>query len=237
MQAVILAGGLGTRLKEVVQDIPKPMAPIAGKPFLDYLLRHLAFYGIEKFLFLTGYKSEIIEEYLEREFSGKVVVEISREKSLLGTGGALLNAWDYLEEEFIMVNGDTYVNFDYTSFLNQRIIKTNYIILKHLEHSERYGSIIINSENIIKEFREKEMRNDVLINTGIYLLQKRSLQEYYSSYTFEKKISLESEIFPEMSTEGMLTGFVTDGDFIDIGVPEDYFLAQRVIPEIVEKLS
>ena len=108
MQAVILAGGLGTRLRSVLRDLPKPMAPISGKPFLEYIFQSLGEYGIKEYLLLVGYESEKIINYFKNKKNTGIMIDYSQEPKPLNTGGALLNAWNKLQNEFIVLNGDTF---------------------------------------------------------------------------------------------------------------------------------
>ncbi|GAB6189631.1 HAD-IIIA family hydrolase [Marinitoga arctica] len=239
-QAVILAGGLGTRLKSVVKDIPKPMAPINDIPFLEYIIKILKENGFKKILLLTGYKSEIIENYFENGNKFGIKIEYSKEKEPVGTGGAIFNAWKKIDDEFILINGDTFFDIQYEilfDFIKEKKSES-LIALRFSENISRYGFVNINEDYKIMEFIEKghfpENRVDGYINGGIYYLKKEIIEKYYKKYK-EKKVSIEKEIFPELIKEKKLYGLPTGGKFIDIGIPEDYKKAQKIIPLWIKK--
>ncbi|WP_075780558.1 HAD-IIIA family hydrolase [Marinitoga sp. 1137] len=239
-QAVILAGGLGTRLKSVVRDIPKPMALIGDKPFLEHQVNILKENGFEKVLLLTGYKSEIIEDYFKDGKEFGIKIEYSKEQEPLGTGGAVFNAWKKLDEKFILLNGDTFFDIQYEivfDFINEK--KANaLIVLRFSEDISRYGFVEIDENYKITKFIEKgklpENRIDGYINGGIYYFKKDILKKYYEQYK-NQKISIETDIFPKLIEENKLYGLPTGGKFIDIGIPEDYQKAQKIIPEWIKK--
>ena len=195
-QAVILSGGFGKRLSHVVSDVPKPMAPIKNKPFLEYIITQLQKQGFERFLFLTGYKSEFIEKY----FKNLPNSQFLKEEKALGTGGALLNAYELLEDEFFVINGDTFFDIDFSILEN--FSKTNHctIALRYTNNITRYGFVEIDDSFKILSFTEKgnlpQNRIDGYINGGIYYINKSVLKEF--AYKFSGQfISLETEIFPE----------------------------------------
>ena len=148
MQAVILSGGFGTRLSHIVSDVPKPMAPINNKPFLEYLVETLKKQGVDDFVFLTGYKSEIIEEYFKNLENAKFI----KEETALGTGGAILNAYKYLDEEFFVVNGDTFFDIDLSLLKDFSNDKDCSIALRYTNNIERYGFVDIDDNYKIISF-------------------------------------------------------------------------------------
>lgn len=232
-QAVILCGGLGTRLKDIVKDIPKPMALIDKLPFLGYLVLYLRLNGFNKFLFLTGYKSEIIEAY----FPG---CDFSIEKEALGTAGALLNAFDKLENEFFLLNGDTFFDIDFglfSDFINLKKLKAA-IALRATKDVSRYGLVEFNKNFLVKNFLEKTTLNedfvDGYINAGIYYFKKEILKPYLTNWNGEF-LSIEKDIFPKFVDENLLFGLPLGGKFIDIGIPEDYKKAKKEIPIRIKK--
>ena len=235
-QAVILSGGFGKRLSHVVSDVPKPMAPIKNKPFLEYIITQLQKQGFERFLFLTGYKSEFIEKY----FKNLPNSQFLKEEKALGTGGALLNAYELLEDEFFVINGDTFFDIDFSILEN--FSKTNHctIALRYTNNITRYGFVEIDDSFKILSFTEKgnlpQNRIDGYINGGIYYINKSVLKEF--AYKFSGQfISLETEIFPELLKNNELYGLPIGGCFIDIGIPEDYYKAQDLIPSWINKKS
>jgi D,D-heptose 1,7-bisphosphate phosphatase len=229
LQAVILCGGLGTRLKDVIKDIPKPMAPIADKPFLDYIVTHLKDNGFNKFLFLTGYKSDIIESHFPE-------YDFSVENKPLGTAGAILNAFDKLEENFVLINGDTFFDIDYYIFLNflKNAQADSAIALRATKDIDRYGFVSIDQNFKIQQFIEKtalpEDIADGYINAGIYYFSKKLLANYYKTWDGEF-LSIEKDIFPHLVEKNELLGLPMGGKFIDIGIPADYYRAQKEIPD------
>ena len=220
-QAVILAGGFGTRLAHVVSDVPKPMAPIAKKPFLEYIVKTLKNQGFDSFVFLTGYKSEIIEE----NFKNLKNAIFIKEETALGTGGAILNAYNALKEDFYVINGDTFFDIDYSLFEDFSKNKPCTIALRYTNNISRYGMVEINEDFKITSFVEKgslpENRIDGYINGGIYYLKKEVLKNFVKNFNGEF-ISLETEIFPKLLSSDKLYGLPLGGCFIDIGIPQDY---------------
>jgi len=186
-QVVILVGGLGTRLRSVVQDVPKPMADIHGKPFLEYLLQLLIQNGYQNFLFLLGYKGDMIKNYFGDGSNFGVNIEYSNEEAPLGTGVALLNALDKLSDDFFMVNGDTFFDIQY-EILEDFVTSKNHEFLIALRYSDdlsRYGIIEIDDNYKVISFSEKgqiqENRIDGYINGGVYFVKKEILEPYYKT--------------------------------------------------------
>lgn len=233
-QAVILAGGFGTRLSHVVSDVPKPMAPIKEKPFLEYIIKTLKKQGFDSFIFLTGYKSECIEKH----FKDLKNAEFIKEETALGTGGAILNAYDKLDDEFYVINGDTFFDIDYSILENFGKDKPITLALRYTNNIERYGFVEIDDYYVIKSFLEKgklpENRIDGFINGGIYYVHKSVLKPYADKFNNEF-ISLETEIFPKLLGNNDLYGLPMGGCFIDIGIPEDYYRAQDLIPDWISR--
>lgn len=234
MQAVILAGGFGTRLAHIVKDVPKPMAPISGKPFLEYIIETLEKRGVDNFVVLTGYKAELIEEF----FTGKANSICVRESSPLGTGGALLNAFEYLQDEFFVINGDTFFDIDFSLLKDFSKDKSCVIALRFSEDIKRYGFVKINDDFLVQNFTEKGMLpNDMVdgyINGGIYYFKKEILRSFHKNFK-KDFISIETDIFPELIQSKALYALPLGGCFIDIGIPEDYSRAQFLIPQWIKK--
>ncbi|MDH6306795.1 D-glycero-alpha-D-manno-heptose 1-phosphate guanylyltransferase [Parabacteroides sp. PF5-5] len=223
MEAIILAGGMGTRLRSVVSDIPKCMAPVAGKPFLYYLLATLEKAGFEHIILSLGYKHHDIEDWLDTlSFSMRISFVV--EKEPLGTGGAVKYALSQAEQSDIFIlNGDTFLGVDYAGMLelHQQTKALATLALKRMEDFDRYGVVEMDASCQITRFLEKQPCTDGLINGGTYLIRKESLE------TYPDKFSLEKDFFEKRVSTDMLAGFSSDGYFIDIGIPEDYIRAQK----------
>ena len=237
-QVVVLAGGLGTRLRSVVQDVPKSMADIQGKPFLEYLLQLLIQNGYQNFLFLVGYKGDMIKSYFGDGSKFGVNIEYSSEAIPLGTGGALFNAWHKLSDDFFLVNGDTFFDIQY-EVLEDFVTSKNpefLIALRYSDDLSRYGIIEIDDDYKVISFSEKgqvqENQIDGYINGGIYFLNKEVLEPFYEKY-IGSVVSLENDILPSLVKLSKVYGLPIGGKFIDIGIPEDYFSSQSIIPGII----
>jgi D-glycero-alpha-D-manno-heptose 1-phosphate guanylyltransferase len=224
-ECLILAGGLGTRLSSVVNDRPKCLALINGKPFLSYLILFLIKNKIERFVFSLGFKSELIENYLFENFKNKIDYVTIVEHEQLGTGGAIKNSiGSCFSDKILVLNADTFFDFniDYLYDFHNSINSKCSIALKKMYDFDRYGSISLNINNQIIEFQEKVYKKDGFINTGFILLDRK----YFQSKQFPTKFSLENSFLEKYINEGHIYGILLDGDFIDIGIPSDYRNAQ-----------
>jgi D-glycero-alpha-D-manno-heptose 1-phosphate guanylyltransferase len=224
-EAIILAGGLGTRLRDAVPDLPKCMAPVAGRPFLYYVINYLRLQGIEKIIFSLGYKHEVIEAYLAEQFS-RLHYECVIEKEALGTGGAIQLALKKATGKNIVVtNGDTLfkVNIADLASLHYRSGADCTLALKPMENFDRYGAVEINADHEITGFHEKKFYRQGLINGGIYIMDKERLESYH----LPEKFSFENDFLVQELPGKKLDGLLQDGYFIDIGIPEDYNKAQK----------
>jgi D-glycero-alpha-D-manno-heptose 1-phosphate guanylyltransferase len=229
MKIIILAGGLGTRLRGVLGNLPKSLAPIGNKPFLDYLLRFIVKQGFKDVIITTGYGSEAIKRYFG---NGSVVglrIDYTCEKELLGTGGAIKLAETMIDsDDFIVMNGDTYLEVDLDEML--RFHKARGALatmaLAHKENTSRYGSVRIDKDNKVITFIEKDDEGrSRYINGGMYVFRK----EILGCIPANKAFSLEREVLPTLVGKG-LYGFPGEGYFIDIGIPEDYEKAKKELP-------
>ncbi|MEO8819908.1 MAG: nucleotidyltransferase family protein, partial [Ginsengibacter sp.] len=226
---IILAGGLGTRLKSVISDVPKCMAPINGKPFLHYLLENLKSKGIESFIFSVGHLHEIIEKYLMEKYP-QLNYKISLETAPLGTGGAIKLACEKTFQKNILIcNGDTFYNIDLDTIdkFHEDKKSSCTLSLKPMFNFDRYGAVELDEDHSIKSFKEKQFYTSGLINGGIYALNiegflKENLPEKFS---FEKDY-LEKNV-QQPGKKQKLFGTIQDKYFIDIGIPGDYEKAQR----------
>ncbi|HEA6928460.1 nucleotidyltransferase family protein [Campylobacter lari] len=215
MQAIVLAGGLGTRLKSVVQDLPKPMAPINGKPFLTFVLEYLKKQGITEVILSVSFKYELIQEYFEDEFDG-IKIRYNIENELLGTGGAIKDALKLIQNQAYVLNGDTIFDIDLKKLvLNDSKIC---IALKQMQNFDRYGTVNVDDQGIVTSFEEKIFKKQGLINGGIYLLKK----DIFDKFDLEKKFSFEEFLQSNCNALKIQTQ-IFDGYFIDIGIPQDYF--------------
>jgi len=229
-EAIILAGGQGTRLKSVVQDLPKCLAPVAGKPFLAYLLDFARKQGVEKFIFALGYKKELIEAFVRQDLpSGSYHFSVETEP--LGTGGALYQAIKLVTgSDVIVLNADTFFGL---SLLNLSIIHelnkaACTLALKPMQKFDRYGAVELKNQ-VICGFIEKKYQSSGLINGGVYALSKETFLEK----KFPAVFSFEEDYLQKEYLKGKIFGLVSDQYFIDIGIPEDY---QRAQTELVQHL-
>ncbi len=214
MQAIVLAGGLGTRLKSVVQDLPKPMASINGKPFLAFILEYLKKQGITEVILSVSYKYELIQEYFKDEFEG-MKIRYNIEKELLGTGGAIKDAMKFIKNQAYVLNGDTIFDIGLKKLvLNDSKIC---IALKQMQNFDRYGTVNVDKQGIVTSFEEKVFKKQGLINGGIYLLKK----DIFDKFDLEKKFSFEEFLQVNYKILKIQTQ-IFDDYFIDIGIPEDY---------------
>jgi D-glycero-alpha-D-manno-heptose 1-phosphate guanylyltransferase len=231
VEAIILAGGFGTRLQSIVSHVPKCMAPVAGKPFLHYVISYFQKQGVEKFILSLGYKHAIIEQYLDNELkmqNPRLTFQLSIEKEPLGTGGAIKLACEYVKEQSaIIINGDTFfkINLHQLISFHKEMNSDCTICLKPMKNFNRYGVVELNNDNSIKSFSEKKFYTHGLINGGVYALNpKKFLIENVSG-----KFSFEKDYLEKFYSKNKFTGLVQDDYFIDIGIPEDYERAQTEI--------
>jgi len=228
MEAIVLAGGLGTRLKTVVSDVPKPMAPVAGKPFLLYLLNWLCLSGVKHVILSVGYKWEVIYDYFGEEY-WSMRLTYSKEESPLGTGGAIALAMKSVERnEVFIVNGDTFFPVELKNLISFHHTQKNdiSIALKPMKNFDRYGTVELDSLNHIIKFKEKQATVNGLINGGIYLLNKSLVSLFPSKNVF----SFEKDFLEKKVNKISIGGFSFDKYFIDIGVPIDFRTAQKELP-------
>lgn len=222
MQAVLLAGGLGTRLKSVVSDRPKPMALADGKPFLEYVLKELKRNGITDVIFAVGYKGSMVEQYFGDGSGFGIRVLYSYEEEPLGTAGAIKNAEKLIDnDQFFVLNADTMYRLDYRRMLDimQQKELDLALVLREVPDVSRYGMARL-EDGWLRSFNEKSpVSAPGTINGGVYLMKKQILAQIPPG-----KVSLENEIIPQLLAAGRpVGGIVNDGYFIDIGIPEDYF--------------
>ncbi len=221
MKAVILAGGLGTRLRSVAYDIPKSMVPVLGIPFLEHQLRFLKEQGIKDIILCVYHMADKIKSYFGDGKRIGMELSYSEEDIPLGTGGALKKAEKYLNDDFLVLNGDSYVPLNLAQFAQYHFQKEGIatIALKKVEDVSRYGEVFFDSEKRITSFQEKGLEHRRgSINVGVYLLNKEVLRFIPA----DEKVSLETSVFPRLLQEHDVHGYEYDGYFKDIGIPESY---------------
>lgn len=229
---LILVGGLGTRLRSALPDLPKPMAPVHGRPFLEYLLADLKKFGIEHIVFCVGYQAEKIEAHFGDGARFGMQVEYSRERELLGTAGALKLAQPLIaSENFLMLNGDCYNAVDFQALLLQHrsTSATATLVAAHLEDRARFGSLKIDGDNRIQAFEEKGAATGAgYINAGCYAFNQSLLNLISAGGV----CSLERDIFPVLVARGEMFAYQNRGAFIDIGLPEEWRRAESLLPQL-----
>ncbi len=229
IKAIILAGGLGTRLRSAVPDLPKCMAPVNGKPFLHYVIKSLYNQGIESFVFSLGYKSQDIIDYINTEFKN-ISIEYVIENEPLGTGGAIALACENLNvENVIVTNGDTLFEVDILSLLEVHNANNSEctLALKPMVNFDRYGVVEISETQQIQSFQEKKYYESGLINGGMYILNIAS----FKNKALPKKFSFEKDYLEANYAISPMFGCPQNGYFIDIGIPIDYTKAQAEFAE------
>jgi D-glycero-alpha-D-manno-heptose 1-phosphate guanylyltransferase len=237
MEAIVLAGGLGTRLRSVVADVPKPMAPVAGRPFLDYILYYLKKQGIRRVILAVGYKWEVIKSYYSQadsRFGLELVFSVEDEP--LGTGGAIFNAvGNVLDDTFFLINGDTAFDVPLNELAEFYADSSAEIVLalKQVTETERYGSVECAPNGRIVSFLDKG-HNDKpssAINGGIYLMKKAVMERF----NFPARFSFETDFLQSKLSELNAFGKVFDAPFIDIGIPVDYHRAQNLFKNAIDE--
>lgn len=219
-EAIILAGGLGTRLRSAVPDLPKCMAPVNAKPFVSYVIDYYLGQGIEHFIFALGYRHEIITQYLNTQYA-RLDADCVIEHEALGTGGAIRLACDKVRGGSVLaLNGDTLfkINTGKLSSFHEDSGAECTLSLKPMKAFDRYGSVEVDEEGRITAFREKRFLDDGLINGGVYALDAKR----FLARELPEKFSFESQYLERFSNEGILNGIIQDEYFIDIGIPEDF---------------
>lgn len=224
---VILCGGFGNRLRGIINNRPKVMAEINGRPFIDILIDYILGYKFKRFILCVGYMKEFIKEYYEKK-NKSLTVLFSEEKELLGTAGAIKNA-EYLikSNPFLTLNGDSFCNIDLGSFMDFHISKeaSASIALVPPEKDADYGVVILDNNQRIVSFNEKTRTDtDSFISAGIYLFNRDILKFIPTNINY----SLEYNLFPSIIDKGVY-GHVTEGKLIDIGTPERYKMAGKFL--------
>lgn len=226
-EAIVLAGGFGTRLVHVVPDVCKPMAPVAGRPFLRFIMDQLAAAGFDRAVVADGYRREQIEGFFGSAYRG-MAVEYSPEDTPLLTGGAVKRALGRCRSDWVFVlNGDTWLDVDFAAMeaaaADAPEGTSAVIAVKRMCDFERYGTVDVEAGGALAAFHEKRPCEEGLINAGVYLLRGDALDG------MPEKFSLESDYFERVVGDGALRAAECAGGFIDIGVPGDYELAQTML--------
>ena len=231
-EAIVLAGGFGTRLAHVVPDVCKPMAPVAGRPFLRFIMDQLAAAGFDRAVVADGYRREQIEGFFGPAYRG-MAIEYSPEDTPLFTGGAVKRALGRCKSDWVFVlNGDTWLDVDFAAMeaaacdVPEGVSAV--IAVKRMHDFERYGTVDVDAGGALTAFHEKRPCEEGLINAGVYLLRRDALNN------MPEKFSLESDYFECVVGNGSLCAVECTGSFIDIGVPEDYELAQTMLAPLAK---
>jgi D-glycero-alpha-D-manno-heptose 1-phosphate guanylyltransferase len=230
MECIVLAGGLGTRIKSAIGDTPKAMAEVNGRPFLYYLFQYLESQECTRVILSLGYKAETIIEWVRAQSYGFEIDQVI-EQQPLGTGGGIQLAIKQCKEEDVaVINGDTLFETDLNALIDFHVYKDveTTLALKKMNAFDRYGTVAINDQHRVVSFSEKKFENEGLINGGIYIINrdrflKRRLPEVFS---FEK------DYLGKYVSEGNFCGLPCDDYFIDIGIPEDYKKAAEDFKEL-----
>ncbi len=230
MEAIVLAGGFGTRLKAVVADVPKPMAPVAGKPFLEILLTAMAEKGFKRVVLSLGHMADTIVTHFGDRFAGMTLV-YAVEDVPLGTGGAVRLACEQCQADHVFVfNGDTYLDLEVNQVEAQwQRNRAPIIVARAVEDVSRYGSLSVDSGKVTG-FAEKGAVGPGLINAGCYVLPASALNAFASGVPF----SLENDFLAPAVSANPFDVFVTEGHFIDIGIPADYARAQLELKHVCQ---
>ncbi len=215
MKALILAGGFGTRIKHLFPDLPKPMIPIHGVPFLKILLDSIINQGVTHIYMAVYHQKDVIMDYFKDVYNGVPIVYIV-ENEPLGTGGAIQNAIQTINDRFFVFNGDTICDIDLREMyrMTHRLI----IGLATVENTERYGRVLCD-ENYIVDFQEKGITGFGFINAGVYLMEP----EIFLPFDLPQQFSFEADFMKKYIDQIRPKFYQTNGYFIDIGIPEDYY--------------
>ena len=223
MQVIILCGGLGTRLRDVISDVPKPMAPINGVPFMQLQLDRLSNFGVNKVVFATGYKKDIIRDYFGDDYNGMEIVYSEEDEPLL-TGGAMKQALQFVDDDYaVVMNGDIWLEIDLNQMLEQTR-KTGVqetMAVKPMDNFSRFGNVIIADDGYsVIDFIEKQPTKHGNVNLGVYAVKKNIFDNLPE---LGKKFSHEVDYLIPNIPKQKYGAYKYDGYYIDIGIPEDYF--------------
>lgn len=232
MEAIVLAGGLGVRLRSAVPDLPKPLAPIGGKPFLSYLLNYWVDQGITRFVLSVGYKHEAFQKHFGLKYKNADILYVV-ENEPLGTGGGLFLAMEQLQtrEPFLVLNGDTFFAVDTQDLFSHHSKYGAELTLSLAEVTEnnRYSGVLLGENGLIRSLEMRdENANNMLINGGVYLAEHNIFRSHKKNV--REKLSLEDDLLPDLLNQKQsVGGFLSKGTFVDIGIPQDYQRATEIL--------
>jgi len=226
-EAVVLAGGFGTRLRSVISDLPKPLAPVNGHPFLHYVLQHLKKHGLQHVVLSVGYMHEKIQEHFGDEYLG-MKVSYAIEHEALGTGGGIRLGMEMCTDAHVLaMNGDTFYEVPLSDMFEKHMggSADATLAMRKVEDGSRYGTLQLDGTRITA-FREKspEHSGPQLINGGVYAMRRKSFMGITQP---KENFSIEYDYFGRYASKMLLQGYNCDAYFIDIGIPEDYARAQK----------
>jgi D-glycero-alpha-D-manno-heptose 1-phosphate guanylyltransferase len=231
---IVLAGGLGTRLRTVVPDLPKCLAPVAGRPFLEWQLKSIASRGVTHFILALGYGADKVKDALNESWTKDLAIDYVIEPETLGTGGATKFAMVQAGiDEALVVNGDTFLGGDLSVMLKPLDMVRGELMrvaTVSVEDRSRFGGVVVNNENHVVAFIEKGTEGCGEINAGLYRVNLEAFKAESSS-----RFSMETSVMPRILKSGSLRASLINGPFIDIGVPEDYQLFSQLYDSYVKK--
>jgi D,D-heptose 1,7-bisphosphate phosphatase len=232
-QCAVLVGGLGTRLGCLTALTPKPLLPCGDRPFLAWLMREFIRFGVEEFVLLTGHLAAEVEARvatLRASLPRDVSIVVSREPIRAGTGGAIWHARNHLDERFLLCNGDSLFDCNLATLLSAGDADAaGRMLLRETSDVSRYGLVRLDRDIVTAFSQQAEAGEGGTINTGIYLFNRAVLHD------LSPVCSLEADVLPRLAARGTLRGTVADGYFRDIGIPDDYVLAQQEIPQVLRR--
>lgn len=228
MEAIILAGGFGTRLRKTISNVPKSMAPVSNRPFLEILLSLIARKGFTRVILSTGYMASTISCHFGNKF-GELDLCYAVEENALGTGGATRLALSKSTQDHVFIfNGDTYLDLEVNLIENKwRSLQQPIVVARYVDDTSRFGSLLLNNGKV-NSFNEKGSSGPGFINAGCYVLPREILDHFPLYHHF----ALEADFLSPQASKGKINYFVTDGLFIDIGIPEDYQRAQTLLSKL-----
>lgn len=224
-ECIILAGGLGTRLRSVVADQPKVLAPVNNHPFLKYIIDKLLEQHFQHIVLSTGYLHQNIKQFVDENYPG-INISIAVEDEPLGTGGGIAHALKKCtHDEVLILNGDTFFNIDYAQFYHHHNHHQSSfsIALKPMKNFDRYGTVTCDQHRRIVSFNEKQFIQEGMINAGVYIVNRKE----FSLMNWPEKFSMEKDFMEKFTKDMKMFAFPYDEYFIDIGIPEDFARAQE----------
>ncbi len=235
-QCAVLVGGLGTRLGALTAQTPKPLLPVADRPFLAWLLREFTRFGVSDFLLLTGHLSDVVENAvadIQSRLPNGARITLSQEPLRAGTGGAVYHARDRLDQRFLLCNGDSLFDGNLAGLLAAGATDEPNVIgrmmLRRLDDASRFGVVALDGDRVTAFHERPPPGTGGTINAGVYLFDRRLVD------ALSPACSLEGAVMPELARRGALRGTVSQGFFLDIGVPEDFAAAQTAIPAALRR--